>query len=87
MGIREKINTELIQAMKSKDGFRLDTLRFINAAIHNLEIEKRGKTGKETELTDDDILGVLLTEAKKRKEAIDIYVKGGRAELAEKEGA
>ncbi|MCX6702970.1 MAG: GatB/YqeY domain-containing protein [Candidatus Wolfebacteria bacterium] len=80
----EKITQEIIIAMKAGDSFRTGTLRMVSAALHNKEIEKKSK-GKEPELTDEEAIEVLTKEAKKRKEAIDIYAKAGRQELADKE--
>lgn len=84
MGLKEKISNELTLAVKSRDAFRADTLRFILAGIHNREIEKRTKE-KTSDLTEEEILEVLSREAKKRKEAAGFYEKGGRMELAAKE--
>lgn len=68
-------------ALKSKDQFRLGVLRLINSSLHNKQIEK----GKDTVLTEDDVLQVLTRESKKRKESIEAFEKGGRPELAENE--
>lgn len=59
-------------------------MRFLSAAIHNREIEKRTKTGQ-AELSGEEVLEVLAREAKKRKEAAELYEKGNRPELAKKE--
>ncbi len=82
----EKINEELKVAMKAGDEFKTGLFRMISAAIHNKEIENKGK-GKDEKLTDDEIIEVLTREAKKRKEAGDIFIKGGRTDLAGKEMA
>ncbi|MEK7087033.1 MAG: GatB/YqeY domain-containing protein [Patescibacteria group bacterium] len=84
MGLKEKINKDLIQALKEKDSLTAGTLRFLLAGVHNREIEKRGKE-ENSVLDDAEVLEVLTREAKKRKEAAAIYEKGGRRELAEKE--
>lgn len=83
MDLKEKINQDLKDAMKSKDGLRLGTLRMVSAAIHNREIEKKGK--REDSLSEEELLEVLGKEAKKRKESAEAYEKGGRNDLAEKE--
>lgn len=83
--LKEKIAEDLKKSMKAADSERVGVLRLLSTAIHNKEIEKRGKTGKEETLTDEEIFAVLMTEAKKRKEAIEIFEKGGRKDLAEKE--
>jgi uncharacterized protein len=81
--LRDQINDALKQAMKSQDKRRVSTLRLINAAIKNAEIEARG-TGKET-LGDEAILGVLQKMIKQRQESAELYDKGGRPELAAQE--
>ncbi len=70
--------------MKSGDSFTVGVLRFVNAALHNKAIEKRGK-GQSEELTDDEVIEVLQKEVKKRQEAVILYNQGNRSELAEKE--
>ena len=82
--LTEKIAQEIVIAMKAGDSFRVGTLRMVSAALHNKEIEKKSK-GKESELTDEEAIEVFIKEAKKRKEAIEIYAKAGRQELADKE--
>ena len=86
MALREKLNQELILAQKAHDALKTDTLRLVSAAIHNQEIEKRVKADKPN-LTEEEILSVFKKEAKKRKEAIQIYGSGGRPDLAQKEAA
>lgn len=81
------MNKELVQALKAKDEIKAATLRFLNSAIHNKELDKRAKTGAPESLTDEEVQGVLKSEAKKRKEALELYEKGGRADLAAKEEA
>jgi hypothetical protein len=84
--LKERLSKDLVEALKAKMQVRVTTLRLLNSAIHNREIDLRAKQdGKEGVLSDEEVLAVLKTEAKKRKEAIDLYEKGGRAELAEKE--
>ncbi len=80
----EKINEDLVSAMKRKDDVHLRTLRLLVSAMQNREIEKKGK-GEDPLLSDEEILGLIRREAKKRKEAAALYVQGGRAELAAKE--
>ena len=83
MILRDRIAADLKKAMKESDVFRLGVLRLLTAAIHNREIEKHGAgTG---EVDDDDIVAVLEKEAKKRKEAAELFRKGQRVDLAEKE--
>ena len=67
--------------MKARDEVRSSTLRMVLTAITNAEV-----AGKEArELSDDDIIGVLSSEAKKRREAAAAFEDGGRAEMAAKE--
>jgi uncharacterized protein YqeY len=80
MDFSEKINTDLKIAMKSGDSVRLNTIRAIRTKI--IELSKRG-TG--SGMTPEDELTILLGEVKKRKEAIEMYVKGGRTDLADQE--
>lgn len=84
MGLKEKINGDLKEAMKSRDEFKTGTLRFLLSSIQSKEIEKRGKGLGET-LTEEEMMEVLKKEAKKRRESIDVYTQGGRNDLAEKE--
>jgi hypothetical protein len=81
--LRDRINDALKDAMKSRDQRRISTLRLVNAALKNADIEARGQ-GKEV-LGDDAILGVLQKMIKQRQESIVLYEKGGRAELAQQE--
>lgn len=70
--------------MKTGNGFELGVLRMLMAAINNKGIEKRGK-GLDAELTDEEIIGVLSKESKKRKESAEIYKQGNREDSAKKE--
>jgi uncharacterized protein len=80
--LRDAINDALKEAMKSQDKRRVSTLRLINAAIKNAEIEARG-AGKT--LAEEAILGVLQKMIKQRDESAELYDKGGRPELAAQE--
>jgi uncharacterized protein YqeY len=82
MTLNEQINTDLKSAMKSGERTKLETLRLLRA--HMIELSKRGE-GKE--ITPDEELSVLMAAMKKRKEAIEIYEKAGRTELAQQERA
>jgi uncharacterized protein YqeY len=66
-------------ATKAQDVIRRDTLRFALAAIHNEEVAKR------RDLSDDELTGVLVKQAKMRRESIEAFAKGGREELVSKE--
>lgn len=66
---------------KAQDVIRRDTLRFALAAVHNEEVARR------RDLTDDEVIAVLGKQAKMRRESIEAFEKGGRAELVAKETA
>ena len=68
-------------SVKARDVIKRDTLRFALAAIHNDEVARR------RELTDDEVVQVLGKQAKMRRESIEAFQKGGRAELVAKEKA
>jgi len=82
--LQQKISNNLKEALKSGDAFKAGTLRLLISALHNKEIEKKGK-GQESILSDEEVIEVLSREAKKRREASEIYSKGNRADLADKE--
>ncbi len=81
--LREKVNEGVKEAMKSQDKLRLSTLRLINAAIKNADIEARG-LGKDP-LDDAALLALLQKMIKQREESVALYEKGGRKELADQE--
>lgn len=79
--LKDRLRIDLTAAMKARDEVRSSTIRMVLTAITNAEVA--GKQARE--LTDDDITGVLSTEAKKRREAAAAFADGGRAEMAAKE--
>jgi len=79
--LAEAIKADTIKAMKAKEKLRVDTLRMVTAAIQNKKIEKR------EELSEDEVLSVLMTLSKQRKDSIEQFTKGGRDDLADKETA
>jgi uncharacterized protein len=81
--LREDINTALKDAMKGGDKRRVSTLRLVNSALKNADIEARG-LGKEP-LSDDDLLGLMQKMIKQRHESIELYEKGNRTDLAAQE--
>jgi uncharacterized protein YqeY len=83
--LRDDINNAVKEAMKAKDERKLSTLRMVNSTLKNADIEARGQ-GKPP-LSDDDVLGVLQKMIKQRQESVELYDKGGRAELADQERA
>ena len=79
--LKDRLRTDLTSAIKARDSLRSSTLRMVLSAITNAEV-----AGKEQrELSDDDVVGVLSTEAKKRREAADAFAEAGRADSAAKE--
>jgi uncharacterized protein len=81
--LRDDINTALKTAMKAGDARRVSTLRLVNAAFKNADIEARGQ-GKGP-LGEDELLALLQKMIKQRQEAVELYDKGGRADLAQQE--
>ena len=78
--LRENINNAMKEAMKARDERRVGTLRMMNAAIKNADIEARGQ-GKEP-LNEADLLSLFQKMIKQRQESADLYDKGARPELA-----
>ncbi|HWY99641.1 MAG TPA: GatB/YqeY domain-containing protein [Edaphobacter sp.] len=81
MTIGEKVQADIIVAMKAKEEHKLTTLRMVKSALKNKEIDKREK------LTDAEESQILTTLIKQRKESVESFTKGGRPELAAKEQA
>ena len=81
--LRDEINNALKDAMKARDERRVSTLRLVNSALKNADIEARGQN--KGPLGDDELLALLAKMIKQRQELIDLYEKGGRAELAQQE--
>ena len=81
--LREEINTALRDAMKARNTQRVSTLRLVNAAIKNADIEAQ-LSGRPL-LSDDAVLALLQKMIKQRHESIAIYDKAGRKELADRE--
>ena len=79
--LKDRLRSDLTASIKARDEVRSSTLRMVLTAITNAEV-----AGKEArELSDDDIVGVLSSEAKKRREAATAFDDAGRAEMAAKE--
>ena len=83
MGLKEKLQTDLTQAIRSRDEIQSGTIRMLLAAITNEEVA--GKAAKV--LSDAEIITVLSREAKKRREAVEAYTQAKREDLANKEKA
>ncbi len=82
--LRERLNNELKKAMLAKEQRATATLRLILAALKDRDIAARSK-GQAEGIGDDEILSMLQTMIKQRRESIEMYRKGGRDELAEQE--
>ncbi|PIR69792.1 MAG: glutamyl-tRNA amidotransferase [Candidatus Niyogibacteria bacterium CG10_big_fil_rev_8_21_14_0_10_46_36] len=82
MSLKQTIYDDVKKAMRDKDEARLSTLRMLSSAITNKEIELRKK---DVGLSDEEVVEVIRSEAKKRKDSIESFREGGREELAEKE--
>ena len=81
--LRNSINNAMKDAMKARDERRVSTLRMMNAAIKNADIEARGQ-GKPP-LGDAEVLPVLQKMIKQRQESVELYQKGNRADLVKQE--
>lgn len=82
MGLREQLREDLKDAMRAQDATRRGTIRMLEAAIKNAEIEKRGQA-----LEDPDILAILQRQLKQRRDSIEQFERGGRKDLADIERA
>ncbi len=80
MTITEQVQKDMTDAMRARDEQKLSTLRMMKSALKNKEIEKRKP------LDDSEALAVLATMIKQRKDSMEQFTRGGRPELAEKEG-
>ncbi|BFH61422.1 MULTISPECIES: GatB/YqeY domain-containing protein [Paenibacillus] len=76
MNLSERLNEDMIQAMKSKDKFKLSTIRMVRSTIKNLEIDLKRT------LDDNEVLDILSREIKQRKDALQEFKKAGRDDLA-----
>ena len=88
--IRDDIKAALITAMKGGDKAGTATLRLVQSSIKNRDIEARAPQSREGKAPDDDnvlVVEVLQKMIKQRRESIEMYVKGGRQELADPESA
>jgi uncharacterized protein len=82
MTLAERIDSDLKDAMRAKDGARLGVLRMLKSALKYAAIEKSGAAG---ELDESEATQVIRKQVKQRQDSIESFEKGGRAELAEKE--
>lgn len=82
MEIRDRIMNDIKSSMKEKNSLRLNTLRFLQSAIKNCEIDLRPN-----QITENDVMGVIKKLVKQRKESIEQYSAGGRQDLVDQETA
>jgi uncharacterized protein len=81
--LKDRLRSDLVSSIKARDELRSSTIRMVLSAITNAEV-----AGKEArELSDEDIIGVLSTEAKRRREAAGAFADAGRTDLSDKETA
>ena len=81
MSFKEKVDQEMIRAVKTKDKIRLSALRMLKSDLHNREIDLK------RELGEAEFLQLLASMVKQRKDSIEQFEKGGRTDLVEKEKA
>lgn len=86
MNLKKILEDDARRALKQGEQLMLDTLRMALASMRNREIEKRGK-GEDEMLTEEEVIAVLRSEAKKRRDATEAFHSAGREELATKENA
>lgn len=79
MSVKNEILEHIKEAMKNKDEFKRDTLRNLNSAFKQVEVDER------IELDDDRAFKIIASEIKKRKDAANLYKQGAREDLADKE--
>ena len=84
--MRQRLNEALKVALKAKDQRAVSTLRLILAALKDRDIALRTKGGGDEGIDEAEILKMLQTMIKQRREAIELYEQGGRLDLAEQEG-
>ena len=82
--LREQLGTALKEGLKGKDSCTVATVRLVLAAVKERDIAARSK-GVEDPVDDDNIRELLQTMIKQRRESIEMYQKGGRQELADRE--
>ena len=81
MSLKERLNEDMKTAMRSKDQLSLSTIRLINAAVKQYEVDER------TEADDAKVIALISKMVKQRKDSAKIYADAGRQDLADKENA
>ena len=79
MGLEDRVAEDLKSSMKSGDTLTVGTLRLLRARLKEASVEKRG------DLSEEEIIRIIVSEVKKRTEAIELFEKGGRGDLAARE--
>ena len=89
MNLKDQLNADLRDAMRSGDDVRKSTLRMLITAVRNAEIPPEGAdvTASRLDLDDEGVLNVVRKEVKQRRDSIDLYAKANRSDLAAKEEA
>src|SRR6516162_5776497 len=82
MTLQQRVDSDLKEAMRAKDGTKLGVLRMLKSALKYAAI---AKSGAESERSDAEAIHVILKQAKQRQDSIESFEKGGRTELADKE--
>ena len=81
--LKDRLRSDLTVSMRGRDELRTATIRMVLTAVTNAEVAG----AQAREITDDEVVGVLAKEAKKRRDAADAFRQGGRPDLAEREDA
>lgn len=79
MNLRDKINNDIKEAMKAKENAKRDALRLLSSALKQIEVDER------KELSDEDVIKIILSQIKRRDDAATQYKDAGREELMQKE--
>ena len=90
MALKDQLANDLKDAMRAGDALRRDVVRSLMAAVRNTEIARvnvKDESASRQDLSDADVLDVMQKQAKQRRESIEEYTKGGRADLANAETA
>ena len=85
--MKQRIQDDMLTAMKSRDKARLEALRLVKAKMMEAEVALRGKKGRDYTLEDSEAITVLSSCAKQRRDSIDSYKEAGRDDLAANEEA
>jgi uncharacterized protein YqeY len=87
MSIEVRLQDEILVALKAGDKLRLNCLRMLKSKMQEKTVESRAKQGRDYTLTDEEVLAVISGYAKQRRDSIEAYRLGGRAEMLVKEEA